>query len=146
MWPHPLPSGMSTSWCLASYTRDDLWDQWCMTEEVGCHFWDWIVISVLGSPLPFLVFSLWGNQLLGPAALGRVPHGQECRSPANSQRGAQISQQPHERTWGQILQAYWSLEMTEARANSLNSSSRETLSQDHPAKPLPDFWPMDIVR
>ena len=95
--------------------------------------------SVLGdSPFVGLPASR-GSQLPRPAVPWRVPHGEECRPPASSQPRAQVHQQWHEITGRQTLQPYLSLEMITVRANSVTATSRGTLSQDHPAKPLPDF-------
>lgn len=128
------------------YTRVDLWDPWHTVEKMLCHFWDWIVSSVLGD-FPFVELpASRGNQLPRPAVPRRVPHGEECRPPTSSQPRAQVRQQWHEITPSQTLQPYLNLEMNIVRANSVTATSRGALSQDHPAKPLPDFWPTEIMR
>lgn len=50
----------------------------------------------------------------------------------------------HKPSWNQIFQPQSSLQMIIALANTLITTSRETLDQDHLVKPLPNSWPRKL--
>ncbi|XP_042814310.1 uncharacterized protein LOC122231152 [Panthera tigris] len=60
-------------------------------------------------------------------------------------QGMEACQQPSERAQTWLLQPHGSLEMILDPAESWTATSRETLSQNHPAEPLPDSIPSESI-
>lgn len=109
-------------------------------EIMVCHFQGQVLRKTGASILGF--FPLATSTLVGVTSwvvLWRGPHGEELVSggqPANSVNSRE--RELRNRFYGQS-----GLEMTRVLADSLTATSRETLRQNHPNTPRPNFRPTD---
>lgn len=126
---------------------------WHNTEKVMAFaLWGWVMKDIIasswlsfGSPAleeasHYVVRTL--KQLRG--ALWRGPRGEELGSPTNRQH--QLASHVSKPSWKGIFYAHSSPQMTAALANILTANSWETLSQNHPAKWIPNSWLTETMR